>query len=77
MACDPKVVMTIEIGENGEVLNVKGGEGRKVETFEDDCGKPKEIPVGTIEKFEAMTVFCAHNSPRCWYFYSGRWWKVC
>lgn len=77
MACDPKVVMTIEIGEDGQILNVKSGEGRKIEVYEDDCGKPKEIPVGTITNFEPMTVFRAHNSPQCWYLYAGRWYRVC
>ena len=77
MACDPKVVMTIEIGENGKVIGVNAGEGKKLETFKEGCDDSNGMPVGTIFDIDPMTVFRAKNSPNCWYLYAGRWYKVC
>lgn len=77
MGCDQKVVMTIEIGEDGKVIAVKDKEGRKVEALNDGCKESHDIEVGTIESIVPMTLFRAHNSPRCWYFFDGRWYKLC
>lgn len=75
MSCNQKVVMTVEIGENGQVVSIKGAEGTKVQVFDEGCAP--DMPVGTITKFVPLTAFCAHNSPQCWYFFDGRWYKIC
>jgi len=74
MSCDPKVVMTIEIGEDGQVISVKGAENKKVKVLEDaNC----DLNVGTITKFVPLTVMYAHKSPDCWYLHAGRWYQIC
>ncbi len=65
-----QMVITIDTDEGEvEVRNVGG-------KYEEGYLKKDPPKVGDVSKFG--TLLFAHSSPGCvYYFYGGRWWKVC